>query len=105
MENFIIEAMLMKTNKIHYIRMSCNRISEGLLYVLFLVKEERSSELHNEELRGLYSSSSTIRMIKSMTMRWAGHVAGMEIRGLIWIIGRKAIEKEATRKTKMYMDG
>jgi hypothetical protein len=32
-------------------------------------------KLHNEELHNLYSSPSTIRMIKSRTMRWAGHVA------------------------------
>jgi hypothetical protein len=34
-------------------------------------------KLHNEELRDLYSSSSIIRIIKSRTMRWAGHVARM----------------------------
>jgi hypothetical protein len=31
--------------------------------------------LHNEELRDLYSSSSIIRMLKSRRMRLAGHVA------------------------------
>jgi hypothetical protein len=33
-------------------------------------------KLHNEELRGLYSSPSTsiIRIIKSRRIRWAGHV-------------------------------
>jgi hypothetical protein len=34
-------------------------------------------ELHNEELRDLYSSPSIIRMIKLRRMRWAGHVARM----------------------------
>jgi hypothetical protein len=34
-------------------------------------------KLHNEELHNLYSSSNTIRMIKSRRMRWAGHVARM----------------------------
>jgi hypothetical protein len=34
-------------------------------------------KLHNEELHSLYSSSSTIRIIKSRMMRWAGHVARM----------------------------
>jgi hypothetical protein len=38
-------------------------------------------KLHNEELRDLYSSPSIIRIIKSRTMRWAGHVARMGIRG------------------------
>jgi hypothetical protein len=31
-------------------------------------------KLHNKELHNLYSSLSTIRMIKSRRMRWAGHV-------------------------------
>jgi hypothetical protein len=34
-------------------------------------------KLHNEELHNLYSSPSTIRMIKSRRMRWAGYVARM----------------------------
>jgi hypothetical protein len=34
-------------------------------------------QLHNEELHNLYSSQSTIRMIKSRRMRWAGHVTQM----------------------------
>jgi predicted small integral membrane protein len=34
-------------------------------------------KLHNEELHDLYFSSSIIRIIKSMRMRWAGHVARM----------------------------
>jgi hypothetical protein len=35
-------------------------------------------KLHNEELDNLCSLPSTIRMIKSRRMRWAGHVARME---------------------------
>jgi hypothetical protein len=35
-------------------------------------------ELHNEELRDLYSSPSIIKMIKSRRMRWAAHVVRME---------------------------
>jgi hypothetical protein len=34
-------------------------------------------KLHNEELHDLYSSSSTIRIIKLRRMRLAGHVARM----------------------------
>jgi hypothetical protein len=34
-------------------------------------------KLYNEELHGLYSSPSVIRVIKARRMRWAGHVAGM----------------------------
>jgi hypothetical protein len=34
-------------------------------------------KLHNEEIHDLYTSPSIIRIIKSMKMRWAGHVARM----------------------------
>jgi hypothetical protein len=34
-------------------------------------------KLHNEELRNLYCSPNTVRVIKSRRMRWAGHVARM----------------------------
>jgi hypothetical protein len=38
--------------------------------------------MHNEELHGLYSSSSIVRVIKARRMRWAGHVVHMEeVRG------------------------
>jgi hypothetical protein len=41
--------------------------------------------LHNEELHGLYSSSSIVRLIKARRMRWAGHVALMgEVKGEAW---------------------
>jgi hypothetical protein len=35
------------------------------------------SKLHNEELHGLYSIPSIIRVIKARRMIWAGHVACM----------------------------
>jgi hypothetical protein len=47
-------------------------------------------KLHNEELHNLYSSSNVIRMIKSMSMRWAGHlssVVGMHVR--FWLESQK----------------
>jgi hypothetical protein len=52
-------------------------------------------KLHDDELHNLYSSPSIIRMIKSVRMRWAGHVTRMGD------IGGKARRKETTRKTKM----
>jgi hypothetical protein len=40
-------------------------------------------KLHNKELNDLYSSPNIIRVIKSIRMRWAGHVAHMgERRGV-----------------------
>jgi len=34
-------------------------------------------KLHSEELNDLYSSPNIVRVIKSKTIRWAGHVARM----------------------------
>jgi hypothetical protein len=40
--------------------------------------------MHNEELNYLYSSPNIVRVIKSLRMRWARHVARMgEERGCI----------------------
>ena len=33
--------------------------------------------LHNEKLRSLYGSPYIVRVIKSIGLRWAGHVATM----------------------------
>jgi len=46
--------------------------------------------LHNAELHNLYSLPDIVRMIKSMRMRWAGHVARMsEGRGVYKVpVGR-----------------
>jgi hypothetical protein len=38
-----------------------------------------SRKLHEDELHNLYSSPSTIRMIKSKWMRWVGHVARIHV--------------------------
>ena len=34
--------------------------------------------LHNEELHNLYHSPKRVRVIKSIRLRWTGHVARME---------------------------
>jgi hypothetical protein len=39
-------------------------------------------KLRNEELHDLYFSPSIIAVTKSSRMRWAGHVARMEKRGM-----------------------
>jgi hypothetical protein len=57
-------------------------------------------KLHNEKLRNLYPSPSIIRVIKSMRMRWAGHVALIvEKRNAYRILVGKPEEK-TTWKTK-----
>jgi len=43
-------------------------------------------KLHNEELNDLYSSPSTVRVIKSRRMRWAGRVARMKERRSVCLV-------------------
>jgi hypothetical protein len=59
-------------------------------------------KLHNEELRDLYSSPSTIRIIKSRRMRWAGHVeqTNGEKRNSYRMLVGKPSRKDTALKTK-----
>jgi hypothetical protein len=60
-------------------------------------------KLHNEELHGLYSSPSIVRVIKARRMRWAGHVAHIaEVRGAYNILvgrpeGKRLLERPRRR--------
>jgi hypothetical protein len=52
-----------------------------MMMVIIIVNKKQTGEwrkLHNEELHGLYSSTSIIRIILARRMRWAGHVARMQ---------------------------
>ena len=42
--------------------------------------------LHNEEFHSMYRSSNIVRVIKSRTLRWAGHVARIESRSAFKIV-------------------
>jgi hypothetical protein len=47
-------------------------------------------KLHNKDLNGLYSSPNIVRVIKSIRMRWTGHVARMgEGRGVYSVLVAK----------------
>jgi hypothetical protein len=66
----------------HRLKVFENRVLRGI----FGSKKDEVTvgwrKLHNEELHGLYSSPSLVRVIKVRRMRWAGHVALMgEVRG------------------------
>jgi hypothetical protein len=56
-------------------------------------------KLRNEELHGLYSSPSIIRVIKARRMRWAEHVVRMgEVRGVYNIlVGRRLLGRPRRR--------
>jgi hypothetical protein len=72
------ETWFLKLREEHRLRVFENKV----LSRIFGPKEgEVTAEwrkLHNEELHILYSSPNIIRQIKSMRIRWAGHVARME---------------------------
>ena len=58
-------------------------------------------KLHNEELNGLYSLPSIVRVIKSRRMRWAEHVARMgERRGVYSILVGRPKGKDTTWETQ-----
>jgi hypothetical protein len=63
-------------------------------------------KLHNEELHGLYSSPSIIKVIKARRMRWAGHVAHMgEVRGAYNIlVGRPEGRRPLGRPRRRWED-
>jgi hypothetical protein len=63
-------------------------------------------KLRNEELHGLYSSPSIVRVIKAKRMRWAGHVARMwEVRGAYNILfGRREGRRPLGRPRRRWKD-
>jgi hypothetical protein len=63
-------------------------------------------KLHNEELHGLYSSPSIIRVIRARRMRWARHVARMgEVRSAYNIlVGRPEGRRPLGRPRRRWED-
>jgi hypothetical protein len=62
-------------------------------------------KLHNEELLGLYSSPSIIRVSKARRMRWAGHVTRMgEVRGAYNILVGKPEGRSLGRSRRRWED-
>jgi hypothetical protein len=58
-------------------------------------------ELHNEELHNLYFSPDIIRMIKTMRVQWAGHVARMgDKRNTYRILVRKLKGKRSLKRPR-----
>jgi hypothetical protein len=56
------------------------RVFENRMLRIFGPKKEEDGpwrKLHNDELRNLYSSHNTVRVIKSRRLRWAVNVARM----------------------------
>ena len=59
----------------------CKTIILPLIWGIFGSKQDENGEwrrLHNEEHHSLYRSPNIVRVIKSRSLRWVGHVARME---------------------------
>jgi len=57
--------------------------------------------MYNEELNDLYASPNIVRVTKSRSMRWAGHVARIrEGRGVYSVLVGKPEEMETTWEKK-----
>jgi hypothetical protein len=67
--------MLQRASELDRLRVFENRV----FWRIFGPKRDEVTggwrKLHNEELHGLYSSPSIVRVIKERRMRWVGHVA------------------------------
>jgi hypothetical protein len=63
-------------------------------------------KLHNKELHDLYSSQSIIRIIKSRTMRWAGHVTRMGEKRNAYrlLVGKPKGKRPLGRPRRRWMD-
>jgi hypothetical protein len=63
-------------------------------------------KLHDEELHGLYSLPSIVRVIKARRMKWVGHVARMgEVRGAYNIlVGRPEGRRPLGRPRRRWED-
>jgi hypothetical protein len=63
-------------------------------------------KLHNEELHNLYFSPSKIRRIKSMRMRWAGHISriGEKINAYRILVGKPEGKRPLGRPRRMWVN-
>jgi hypothetical protein len=72
--------------------------NRALRRVLGLMREEVAEDwrrLHNEEIHNFYASPYIIRVIKSRSIRWVGHVARMgEMRNAYKILVGKTVRKK-----------
>jgi hypothetical protein len=61
---------------------------------------------HNEELRDLYSSPNTMRVIKSRRMRWAGHVVRLGARRGVYrvLVGKPKGRRLLGRRRRRWED-
>jgi hypothetical protein len=63
-------------------------------------------KLHNKELHNLYSSLSIIRLIKTRSMRWEGHVArmGKKRKAYRLLVGKPEGKRPLVRPRRRWVD-
>jgi len=61
-------------------------------------------KLRNEELNDVYCSLSTVRVIKSRRMRWAGHLTRMLERGGVYRVGKPEGKRPLGRPRRRWED-
>jgi hypothetical protein len=84
-----------------------NAFENSVLRIPGHKREEDGSwrKLHNDELRSLYSSPNIVRVIKSRRMRWVGHVARIEGRGVYGVlVGRPEGKRPLGRPRRRWED-
>jgi hypothetical protein len=86
--------------KEHRLRVFENRVLRRTFGPKWNEVKPGSRKLHSEELQDLYSLPSIFRIIKSRRMGWVGHIVRMGVEEGVYVIGRRAREKETTRRTK-----
>jgi len=98
---YVCETWSLTLREEHRLRVSENRV---LRRIFGLEREEVTREwrkLHNEELSDLHASPNIVRVIKSRTVRWAGHVARMgERRGIYRVLVGKPEEKRPLGRSR-----
>jgi hypothetical protein len=103
---FGLKIMLAVVREEHRRRMFEN----GVLRRIFGPKKDEMAggwrKLHNEDLHKLYSSASTVRMIKSRRMIWAGNVARMGEKRNIYkiLVGKAEVKKPLGRPRRRWVD-
>jgi hypothetical protein len=85
------------------------RVFENRVLRIFGRKRELDGslrKLHNDELHNLYSSPNIVRVIKSMRMRWVGHVAfmgeGRDVYSVL--VGRPESKRPLRRSRRRWED-
>jgi len=63
-------------------------------------------KLHNDELNDLYSSRNIFRVIKSSRMRWAGHIARIGERRVVYriLVGKREGKRPLGRRRRRWED-